>query len=453
MRLSLLVFLFGLYSTLAFGQQPPADQQGQDQHQHGQQQKAQEHHDHGAMTASTMDPREASGTAWQPRESPIYGVHRQWKGWDVMFHGNVFGQFLYEPGDIHRTGGEQSTQVSSVNWGMAMLRREVRGGRLGLRSMLAVEPWTVGDCGFINLLASGETCDGDAIHDRQHPHDLLMELAADYDRPLRGSVRWQIYGGLSGEPELGPPGFPHRVSSLPNPAAPISHHWIDSTHIAFGLVTGALYGPRWKTEFSVFNGREPDENRADLDLAPLDSFSGRMAFLPTPGLALQISAAHLEEAEVAHAGELPIDVARVTASGTYHRLAGASVWATTLAYGTNGEDERHLSGDITRAWTHAFLVETNYTRDERHSFFGRGEIAQKPAHDLDAHELGDRTFGVGKMSGGYTRYMTHGSGVSLGVGGFVSAAIVPRELTDRYVRRVAPGIGFFVTLRPPRHTP
>ena len=46
----------------------------------------------------------------------------------------------------------------------------------------------------------------------------------------------------------------------------------------------------------MFNGREPDDHRADLDLAPLDSVSGRVWYLPTPQLALQISAAHLEEA-------------------------------------------------------------------------------------------------------------------------------------------------------------
>jgi hypothetical protein len=76
------------------------------------------------------------------------------------------------------------------------------------------------------------------------------------------------------------------VSALPNPLAPIGHHWFDSTHIAFGVITGGVYGPKWKAETSVFNGREPDEDRADFDLAALDSFSGRVWFLPTRRLAL-----------------------------------------------------------------------------------------------------------------------------------------------------------------------
>ena len=71
---------------------------------------------------------------------------------------------------------------------------------------------------------------------------------------------------MAGEPALGPPGFPHRLSAMPNPIAPISHHWLDSTHISFGLVTAGLSSARWKGEVSVFNAREPDEHRADLDL-------------------------------------------------------------------------------------------------------------------------------------------------------------------------------------------
>lgn len=241
--------------------------------------------------------RDASGTAWLPDETPMYGLPRTWGKWQVMLHRAAFAQFLYEPGDRHRTGGFSSHQLSSVNWGMVMARRPLAGGRLGLRVMGSAEPWTVGDCGFINLLATGEMCEGDTIHDRQHPHDLFMELAADYDRPLRGALRWQIYAGLSGEPALGPVGFPHRLSAMPNPIAPIAHHWLDSSQITFGLVTAGLYDRRWKAEMSVFNGREPDENRADFDLAPLDSASVRLSVLPSKGLALQVSAAHLHGAE------------------------------------------------------------------------------------------------------------------------------------------------------------
>jgi hypothetical protein len=419
--------------------QPTADEPPVHQHAHAE-----------AGTQGALFPsREASGTAWVPDETPMYGALRRWSGWGVMFHGAAFGQFIYEPGDKHRTGGSGSRQASSVNWGMAMARRQVGNGRVGVRTMLTAEPWTVTDCGFLNLLATGEVCEGDTIHDRQHPHDLFMELAADYDRPL-ASVRWQIYAGLAGEPALGPPGFPHRPSAMPNPVAPVTHHWLDSSHITFGLVTAGVYQRRWKAEASVFNGREPDAKRAGFDLAPLDSVSARLSVALSPRLVMQVSSGHLNEAEAEFAPFAPSDVTRTTASATYHRLTSGSSWATTFAYGVNVGQEI-VVGQAYDTTTHAGLVESAFTSNGRHTWFGRAEIVGKPAHDLHAHEFLDAVFTVGKLEIGYTRQFAARRGMVPGVGGMLSANVVPPALAPRYSGRLAPGFGFFVTLRPARH--
>ena len=395
--------------------------------------------------------RDGSGTAWLPDDTPMYGMHLTRRGWEVMLHGSAFAQFLYEPVDRHRTGGFSRRQVASVNWGMVIARRPLGAGRVGLRAMGSIEPWTVTHCGFLNLLATGEMCEGDTIHDRQHPHDLFIELAADYDRPLRKSLRWQIYAGLSGEPALGPAGFPHRVSAMPNPVAPISHHWLDSSHITFGLITTGLYDRRWKVEMSLFNGREPDENRADFDLAALDSVSGRLSFMPTNRVALQVSAAHLHEAEAEFAPQPRSDVNRATASATYHRsLRNDGIWATTLAYGVNSGREV-IPGGAFDAVTHAVLLESTLTLRERHTWFGRAEVVGKPAHDLHAHEFTTSVFTVGKLQVGYVRHVKPWKGLVPGIGGTVSASVVPTELAPRYDGRIAPGLGVFLTLRPSRH--
>jgi hypothetical protein len=243
-----MVMLFALAAPAAAQTVPPADPPMQ-------------HQSHDPERVELFPLHEGSGTSWQPEGTPMHGLHRAWRGWEVMLHGNVFAQFLYEPGERHRTGGFATRQASSVNWGMAHARRSLGRGRVGVRAMISVEPWTVSDCGYLNFLATGETCEGDTIHDRQHPHDLFMEVAADYDRPLGGALRWQVYGGLAGEPALGPGGFPHRLSAMPNPVAPITHHWLDATHISFGVLTTGLSGERWKGELSLFNGREPDTRR------------------------------------------------------------------------------------------------------------------------------------------------------------------------------------------------
>jgi YHS domain-containing protein len=384
-------------------------------------------HDMSAMA------REGSGTGWLPDSSPMYMVHRLNGPWMLMAHENAFLQYLNESGDrgAHQTG--------SINWLMGMAERSAGGGHLAVRGMVSLEPWSIRGCGYPDLLASGELCDDEEIHDRQHPHDLFMEISAKYDRPLARGTRWQLFGGPAAEPALGPVAYPHRVSAMPNPMAPISHHWLDSTHVSFGVITGGVYGQRWKIETSAFNGREPDENRKDFDFGALDSVSGRVWLLPTPRIALQVSGGHLNDAEAGEATDAPRhDVNRLTASATFHNVTNRRVSASTLAFGRNSE---HGVG------TNALLLETNLSFNDRHTWFGRLEVAQKTAHDLDVPATRDM-FTVSKLQGGYTRYFTAAREWKAGVGGAVSASIVSSQLSAAYGGKVSPGIAVFLTLRP-----
>jgi hypothetical protein len=266
-----------------------------------------------------------------------------------------------------------------------------------------------------------------------------MELAATYDRPLFRDVRLQVYGGPVGEPALGPTAFPHRLSAISSPLAPITHHWFDATHITFGVATAGVYGKRWKAEGSMFNGREPDENRTNFDFAATDSYSGRLWFLPAKRWALQVSAGHLREAEAGHDGGPRIDVDRVSATATYHHiLRTGSIWASTVGWGRNREPGA--------AGTNAFLAEANLMLDERNTWFGRFELTGKSGHDL-AIESDDR-FTVAKLQSGYTRYLDAWHGLKPGVGAAISAGIAPASLKPFYGRRVNPGFGVFVTIRP-----
>jgi hypothetical protein len=54
--------------------------------------------------------------------------------------------------------------------------------------------------------------------------------------------------------------------------------------------------------------------------------------------------------------------------------------------------------------TNALLAETNLTLDERHTWLGRLELAQKSGRDLaiDSRDL----FTVAKLQAGYTRYLS-----------------------------------------------
>ena len=382
--------------------------------------------------------RDGSGTSWLPDESPMYAIHAQAKGWMLMGHGNAFLQYLRDFGD---RGQEQG---GSINWLMGMAQRPVGAGRMLLRGMVSLEPWTIGGCGYPNLLATGEVCDGEAIHDRQHPHDLFMELAVQDDRPLGKGVRIEIYGAPVGEPALGPVAFMHRVSGSPNPLAPMTHHWFDSTHITYGVVTAGLYGTRWKAEGSAFNGREPDEERTDFDLAAMDSWSGRVWLLPTSHWALQFSGGHLTEAEPGHEGAPAIDIDCVTASATYHRTTLENViWANAIGWGRNAPSRQDA--------TNALLLETSVTVRGRDAWYGRFEWAEKDGHDLAVPET--EIFNVAKLQGGYTRYLTSWNGLTAGFGGAVSTGIVPSSLEPSYGGRFNPGVAVYLTVRPAAHEP
>ncbi|HYT73544.1 MAG TPA: hypothetical protein VEL79_02245 [Vicinamibacterales bacterium] len=378
------------------------------------------------------DTRDGSGTSWLPDASPMQGAMRHSGPWMLMLHGNAFVQFT-------KTGSDRGDdQFGSTNWIMGMAQRELGGGQLLFRTMLSLEPLTVGKCGYPTLLQSGESCNGAALHDRQHPHDVFVEVAADYRRAMTDAVAFELYGGPAGEPALGPTAFPHRLSAMPNPIAPISHHWLDSSHISFGVFTGGVYGRKWKVEASVFNGREPDDQRWDFDFGALDSYSGRLWLMPSPQWAIQVSAGHLREAEFRASGPRE-DVNRVTASATYHRLVNSRLWATTVAWGQNREANQSTS---------AITAETamDWTADD--TLFARGEIVGKTTTELVLPLPDDETFTVTKLQIGYTRWLGERHGMKAGLGGSGGLSVVPEMLRPFYGGRAAAEFSVFFAIRP-----
>ncbi|MBC7659706.1 MAG: hypothetical protein H7249_08350 [Chitinophagaceae bacterium] len=317
--------------------------------------------------ATLNESRDGSGTSWMPDATPMYGFHQMLGDWRLMYHANLFLQ------SIHESSPRADDQIGSINWVMVMADTSVGSGNSSLRLMMSAENWTVGKCGYLDLLQTGEVSNGKALHDQQHPHDLFMEMAATYKLPLSHDLGLEIYGGLVGEPALGPTAFPHRLSAFPGPKGPVSHHWLDSTHISFGVATVGLYTTQWRSEVSAFNGREPDDNRTDFDLGTMDSYSGRISYLPTAEWALQISGGRLTDAEKSDNGRY-FDVERYTASAIYHhRLEDGGIWASTAAYGANVEHGSQAP---------ASLLETSLNRDEKHVYSARFETVKKSGHDL-----------------------------------------------------------------------
>ncbi len=277
-------------------------------------------------------------------------------GWQFMRDGVIFGMF-------NRQGGPRGGHEFRVpNWWMGMGTRTVGSSRLTLTAMFSLDPATVGKRGSREIFQVGEAVDGVPLIDRQHPHDLFMQLAAVWRLPINEHTGFTIAGGPAGEAALGPVAFMHRASAAENPLAPLSHHTFDSTHIAYGVVTAAIdHGP-WVLEGSLFNGREPDEQRWDFDFGALDSLSTRVWFRPNGQWEFQASTGHLTDPEELEPGT----VQRTTVSGSWFKKDDVDFTAVTVGYGVNAAHEtmRHaVFGEVTR-------------RVGSSSFFGRVEVRQ-----------------------------------------------------------------------------
>jgi hypothetical protein len=361
--------------------------------------------------------REASGTAWQPDVSPHHGVMAEAGGWSLMGHAVL--NLVYDTQEGPR-GGDKAF-ASGMAMGMAQ-RRFADGSVVQLKAMVSPDP-LMGKSGYPLLLASGETANGvDPLIDRQHPHDFFMELSASYSVPLSGQASLFVYAGLTGEPAFGPPAFMHRLSILDSPEAPISHHWLDSTHITFGVVTAGLVVGGMKIEASRFHGREPDQHRWDIETGALDSTALRVSFNPLPELALQASWAHLKSPEQL---EPERNQTRWSASAIYtRRLAGEGGrwWSTTLAWGRRSAEH----GQLDAAALESALGLGDWT------LFARAEYAENDEllHGAGGHH--GPAFKVGKASLGAVRDFRVGEHVKLGAGALVSLNFVPSQLEALY---------------------
>jgi hypothetical protein len=355
--------------------------------------------------------REASGTAWRPDNSEPMGLMKTGGGWTLMTHGVL--NLVVD----HQSGRRGDDKTFASGMLMAMAKRPLGNGALQFKAMVSPDP-LMGASGYPLLLASGETANGrDRLIDRQHPHDFLMELSASVSRNIGRNSAAFLYAGLPGEPAFGPPAFMHREAIEDAPEAPISHHWLDSTHISFGVATAGLVLDRFKIEVSRFNGREPDQRRWNIETGPLDSTAVRLSWNPTSRLALQGSWGHFVNPEQLEPG---VDQKRLSASALYAReIAPGWKFAGTLAWGRKTVE--HHNDD-------AYVVEASLKHDAW-TVFGRGEMTEN--RELVGVEHAP-AYCVGKVLLGVVRDFPIADHLSIGAGGLFALNFVPNGLAGLY---------------------
>jgi hypothetical protein len=384
-----------------------------------------ERHEHQAMkdmpgmdmSASASDwkpsPHAGSGTSWQPASVPGYFWMTSRGHWDLMAHGELFLTY-------NQQGGPRGVgKAESVNVLMLMEQHKLGKGTLLLRQMFSAESLTSPHPGFPQLFQTGETYHGQPLVDHQHPHNVFAELSAYYSRPITEKISWLLYGGPSAEPALGPVTYIHRASAAELPAAPLSHHLQDSTHTSFGVVTTGVMIDRFKFEGSVFNGREPNEERWSIQLGALDSWSARAWVAPSRNWTAQYSYGRLLHPEAAEPG----NEKRQSASVEYSRPFAEGNWATSLIWGRKHKDETGTN-------LNSYLLESTVNFKRSNYAYTRLELVDKdelfpqaPVHP--AYRIGAYTFGG-------VRDLVHSHSWQLGLGADITFNTKPAVLDSAY---------------------
>lgn len=399
----------------------------------------------------------ASGTAWLPESTTMRGAMRRLGTWDVGLQANLFG--VYNRQGVTDATKRGDTQWGLVDWEMAIATHRTRTTQWQLRAMTSLEPFTLGGAGYPLLLQTGGTFRHGVLHDRQHPHNAIMEVAGSYERTVRDRVAATLYVAAVGEPALGPVAAMHRPSAMRDPLSPLGHHWQDASHQSFGVVTAGLNTASWRLEGSLFNPREPDEHHLIVDYrgAKLDSYAGRVSWAPSPHVVAStwygFLNAHnrLDPTTRMHRYGTSISTdSRGIAGG---RWSSTLVWAMNLHHHGGASHELIHGGPGASPHHHAssLLAESTLELGLRTSLFARAERVRKNGEEL-GFLGGDLTalYDVRSFVIGLTRDVITVRGATASLGGRASATFVPRSLLATYGTRRPSGIAAYVQVQPRR---
>ncbi len=271
--------------------------------------------------------REGSGTAWIPDTSPLYARMSAPSpdGWRTMeMLSGVFG-------GIATTGPRGTAQGYGATQAMVMGRKDMKGdATFGWRAMFSLDALANGRRGVPNLFQSGATIAGMPVPDRQHPHELLVELSAAASRAIGRGVRATAYVAPVGEPALGGSAYRHRPSAWDNPETSLSHHALEGFHVSSGVATaGIVVRDSIRAEWSRFNARENDENRFDIDPVRFTAQSARLSWNPNREVSVQASYGRFGAMDGGHGGDhgwmatMSMPDTKATLSAAWHRSRGS----------------------------------------------------------------------------------------------------------------------------------
>jgi hypothetical protein len=440
--MSRIVLLIGLFMSLpgwAQHEHGSAPKPEPPQHEHGTAPKPEPpQHQHGAASGpsmiSTIVSHSSDGTGLEPNSVNTPMWMKSSGGWMWMLHGTAYLNA------VQQSSARGGDKIFSTNWLMPMAQRQFGNGTLTLRGMFSLEPGTIPGRYYPLLFQTGETANGRPIVDGQHPHDFFMEIAAIYDYRIGTRNLLSLYFAPIGSPAMGPVAYPHRTSTIENPLAALGHHQQDSTHIASDVVTLGFTHRSVRVEISGFHGREPDEERWNIDQGALDSWSTRLTINPATNWSGQFSYASLHSPEGLHPDD---NARRQTASVMYHRPTAGGFWSSTVLWGRNqgGHHENVFN---------SYLAESTWKFAHKNHIWGRVENTDRsnellyPRGTTPPAGFEEAPFArIQAYTFGYSRSLPSPDWLETAIGTQVSVYNVPDSLRPHYGSKPAAVLMFF----------
>jgi hypothetical protein len=354
--------------------------------------------------------RNISGTAWNPGPEPHHANLFTRGPWRAFVTGTLFATFSAETGP-----DEQRNEVFSTNWVAAGAQRTLGSrGLLLFRGRVSLEPLTIPEEGYPQMLQFVTAEGGGPLLDTMRPHDLAGEIAADLALRLGTASFIHLYVAPVGDPALGAVPFAQRASSEEFAEAPFNYDVQELTHDSTSVVT-AGFGSRFFTlEASVFHDAVTSGRHTSIDSGDIDSRSVRLVLTPTRNLAVQVSRGELGDAE-------------------------REISTASISYGS-----RHVLG--TMLWSRreeldALSVEATL-RATRNTFSARVETVERPPGFLGEPEVEPTTH----FTVGYLFDVVRRRGYRAGVGVNFDYHTQSHEFPSRYGHKPQ-GLYAFVRVR------
>jgi hypothetical protein len=210
--------------------------------------------------------------------------------WSSSFRGAAFG--------IHNTEAgpeDPRSENFSTNWLEVRGRYDTASGFFfGLRGRGSLEPYTIKEEGYPQLLQYVSPYAGGEVIDRMRARDLIEEAAVEVGwRSLR------LYAAPIGEPTLGPRPYGLRESSMDLAVAPFAYDIQESFHVKTQVVNAALDMKYFTLEGGVFHDAVSDGKHTSLETGgDIDSWAARVTVKPTDRVSFQVSRGELGDAVI-----------------------------------------------------------------------------------------------------------------------------------------------------------